>query len=144
MTKQRSLKQNIFNRIMVNGKKRLSEKIFVKTVKAIQRTESKKNFELVLKNSLVNSAPLVYVKHIKRKRKRTIEFPFLLSPKLKISYAIKFLISNSKKKKAVPFFKTFNAELVNSARKAGAAYKQKIEVHKDGFSKRKFSNFRWF
>ena len=73
MIKKKSLKQNIFNRIMVNGNKRISEKIFVKTLKTIQKTESKKDFESILKFSLINSAPLIYVKNIKRKRKRTAE-----------------------------------------------------------------------
>ena len=58
---------------MVNGNKRISEKIFVKTLKTIQKTESKKDFESILKFSLINSAPLIYVKNIKRKRKRTAE-----------------------------------------------------------------------
>ena len=144
MIKRKNLKQNIFNRIMVNGNKRISEKIFFKTLKTIQKTESKKDFESILKFSLINSAPLIYVKNIKRRRKRTIEFPFLLNSKLKVSYAIKFLVSNSLKKKTGPFFKSLNSELINSSKKTGMSYKQKIDLHKDGFSKRKFSNFRLF
>ena len=49
MIKRKNLKQNIFNRIMVNGNKRISEKIFFKTLKTIQKTESKKDFESILK-----------------------------------------------------------------------------------------------
>ena len=104
---------------MVNGNKRISEKIFFKTLKTIQKTESKKDFESILKFSLINSAPLIYVKNIKRRRKRTIEFPFLLNSKLKVSYAIKFLVSNSLKKKTGPFFKSLNSELINSSKKTG-------------------------
>lgn len=129
---------------MVNGNKRTSEKVFFKSLKLIQKTQLKKNFEAVLKMSLVNSSPLIYVKQIKRKRKRTIEFPFLLNSKLKLSYGIKFLVSNSKKNKAESFYKSFNTELLNSSKKISLSFKQKTDLHKDGFAKRKFANYRWF
>ena len=51
---QKTLKQNIFNRIMVNGNKRTSEKVLFKTLKSIQKNHSKKNFEAIFKTSLVN------------------------------------------------------------------------------------------
>ena len=92
MIKQKTLKQNISNRIMVNGNKRTSEKVLFKTLKSIQKSQAKKNFETILKTSLINSSPLLYVKQIKRKRKRTVEFPFLLNSKLKMSYAISLLV----------------------------------------------------
>ncbi len=141
---QKTLKQNIFNRIMVNGNKRTSEKVLFKTLKSIQKNHSKKKFEAIFKTSLVNSSPLLYVKQIKRKRKRTVEFPFLLNSKLKISYAIKSLVLNSKKKKAEPFYKSFNTELLNSSKKTSLSFKQTTDLHKDGFAKRKFANYRWF
>jgi|TARA_B110000967_G_C18901297_1_gene575449 ribosomal protein S7 len=144
MIKQKTLKQNISNRIMVNGNKRTSEKVLFKTLKSIQKSQAKKNFETILKTSLINSSPLLYVKQIKRKRKRTVEFPFLLNSKLKMSYAIKFLVLNSKKKKAESFYKSFNSELLNSSKKTSLSFKQKLDLHKDGFTKRKFANYRWF
>ena len=144
MIKRKTLKQNISNRIMVNGNKRTSEKTLFKTLKLIQKSESKKNFETILKTSLINSSPLLYVKQIKRKRRRTFEFPFLLNSKLKMSYAIKFLILNSRKKKVEFFYKNFNTELMNSSKKTSLSVKQKIDLHKDGFATRKFANYRWF
>lgn len=138
------LKKNIINRIMIKGNKPTSEKVLVKVIKLLQKIDKNKNFESILKTSIINSSPILYVKKIQRKRKRTTEFPFLLNSKLKLSYAIKFLILNSKKRKIEPFYKNFNQEIINSSKKISLTFKQKIEIHKEGFTKRKFANYRWF
>ena len=59
MIKHKTLKQSIANLIMINGNKRTSEKVFFKTLKSIQENQLKKNFEAILKTSLVNSSPLL-------------------------------------------------------------------------------------
>jgi ribosomal protein S7 len=129
---------------MIKGNKPTSEKVLVKVIKLLQKIDKNKNFESILKTSIINSSPILYVKKIQRKRKRTTEFPFLLNSKLKLSYAIKFLILNSKKRKIEPFYKNFNQEIINSSKKISLTFKQKIEIHKEGFTKRKFANYRWF
>jgi len=129
---------------MVNGNKRTSEKVFLKTLKLIQKTEPLRSYEAILKTALINSSPLLYVKQIKRKRKRTVEFPFLLSSKLKLSYAVKFLVLNSRKRKIQSFYKNLNLELLSSSKKSSPSFKQKTDLHKEGFAKRKFANYRWF
>ena len=104
----------------------------------------KKNFETILKTSLINSAPLIYIKQVKRKRKRATEFPFLLNSKLKMFYAMKFLISNSKKTATGKFYKSLSKELLDSSGKTSLSFKRKMDLHEDGFTKRKFANYRWF
>ena len=47
MIKHKILKQAVLNNIMTNGNKQTSEKIFVKTVKVIQKNKRKKNFETI-------------------------------------------------------------------------------------------------
>ena len=61
-----------------------------------------------------------------------------------MSYGIKFLVMNSKKNRAESFYKSFNTELINSSKKTSLSFKQKLELHKEGFAKRKFANYRWF
>ena len=79
------LKSNIFKKIMLNGNKQTSEKIFLKSLKIIQKIHYNKKFEDIVKFGLINSSPVVYLKTIKRKRKQTMEFPFLLQDKLRLS-----------------------------------------------------------
>ena len=46
MIKQKTLKQNISNRIMVNGNKRTSEKVLFKTLNSIQKSQANNPDEL--------------------------------------------------------------------------------------------------
>lgn len=142
--KRNTLKQNIFNHIMVNGSKETSEKTFFKSLKSIQKELLKKNFEEILKVSLINSSPTVYMKRIQRKRKRTTEFPFLLKSKARISYGIKLLVHSARKNLQNSFYKILKIELINSSKKKSSSFKRKTDIHKEVFLKKKFANFRWF
>lgn len=138
------LKLNIFNKIMLNGNKQTSEKLFLKTLKQIQKIHYKKKFEDVIKFGLINSSPVVYLKIIKRKRKQTIEFPFLLKDKLRLSYGIKFIVKSCKFTKLKNFYKQLNSELIDSSKSLGLNKESKIHLHQQAFLKKKFSNYRWF
>ena len=90
-------KKNIYNTIMKNGKKRVSEKILLKVLKELQKTP--KNSRNVFKLSVLNSSPVIFLKQIKRKRKKIKEFPFILNSKLRVSYGLKNLIKICRKEK---------------------------------------------
>ena len=134
-------KNNIYSTIMKNGKKHISEKILLKVFKSLQKTQ--KNSQSVLKLSVLNSSPVIFLKQIKRKRKQTKEFPFLLKPKLRTSYGLKNLIKVCRKENST-FFKNLKSELVNAAKKSGKSVEYRVETHKSAFSKKKFANYRWF
>ncbi len=140
----KTLKHNLFNHIMINGNKNTSEKILLKSLKTIQKTQSKKNFEKIVHLSLINNSPILYMKNIQRKRKRTIEFPFLLKPHLRVSYGIKFLVQYSRKQTKNLFHPNLKMEFINSSKKTSLSFKHKISVHKEAHLKRKFANYRWF
>lgn len=134
-------KQNIYNTIMKNGKKHISEKIFLKVLKSLQKTS--KNCQSVFKLSVLNSSPVIFLKHIKRKRKQTKEFPFILNPNLRSSYGLKNLIKVCRKEKK-NIYLNLKMEILNSSNKVGKTFDSKIDIHKDAFLKKKFSNYRWF
>lgn len=137
------LKKNLFNKIMVNGNKHTSEKLLTKSLKKIQKT-NKKNFKDILQLSFINSAPIVYIKNIKRKRKRNIEFPFLLSLKNRMSYGLKFIVNYSNKNKLGSFYKNFTVEIIDSSKQISQSVKKKKFFHQESFLKKKFANYRWF
>lgn len=138
------LKLNIFNKIMLNGNKQTSEKLFFKSLKHIQKIHYKKKFEDVIKFGLINSSPVVYLKIIKRKRKQTIEFPFLLKDRLRLSYGIKLILKSCRLAKFKNFYKQLNLELIDSSKGLGLNKENKVKLHQQAFLKKKFSNYRWF
>ena len=129
---------------MINGNKTTSEKILLKSLKLIQKTQLSKSFEKIVLLSLINNSPIVNIKNIKRKRKRTIEFPFLLRPELRLSYGIKFLLQHSKNRTEKTFYSNLKLELINSAKKTSLSFKHKKDLYKNAFLKKKFTTYRWF
>lgn len=138
------LKKKIFNQIMSYGNKHTSEKILFKSIKKIQKLNNKKNFKSILNIAIINSSPIVYLKSIKRKRKRNIEFPFLLNLNNRISYGLKFIINYSNKIKSESFYEKLTLELLNSSKQISQSVKKKHFYHQEAFLKKKFSNYRWF
>lgn len=141
---KKTFKQKIFNRLINKGNKQTAEKTLLKSFKLMQKLEPKKDTKNILKLAVVNTSPSLYVKNIKRKKKRTIEFPFLLKLNLRLSYGIKFLITSTKSNTQNPFYENFTFELLNSSKKNSVSFKRKAELHKEAFLKKKFANYRWF
>ena len=139
-----SIKNKIHNHIMLKGHKHTAEKVLFKSFKLIQKKALKKQSEDILKIALVNVSPALHIKKIQRKRKKTIEFPFLLKTKLKLSYGIKNLINFENKLSMNSFYKNFNLILFDSSNKTGSSFNYKKHLHKEAFIKKKFANFRWF
>lgn len=134
-------KKNLYNTIMKNGKKHISEKIILKVLKSLHKTP--KNCQNVFKVSVLNSSPVVFLKQIKRKRKQIKEFPFILKPNLRSSYGLKNLIKVCRQEKK-KFYLNLHKEILNSSKKLGKSFEFKNEVHQNAFLKKKFSNYRWF
>ena len=136
------LKNILYKKIMLNGNKQTSEKLLLKSLKNVQKTVNKKNFKDLTKLALINSSPVFYIKKIKRKRKNSLEFPFLLKPNLRISYSLNFMLKSSEKKKS--FIHYFSNELLNSSRNSSFSVKKTQDIYKESFVKKKFANYRWF
>ena len=144
----KDIKQTLLNVIMKKGGKQTSEKLFLKSLKVLQKS-SNKNSMNILKTSIINSSPLIkmkiYRRNKKRKNKHAINFPYLLTFKQKSVLGIKNLISHSKNKQnSNYFFNNFVNQLIDSANKKGEILEKISTQHNEAFLKKKFSNFRWF
>lgn len=129
---------------MLNGNKQTSEKLFFKTLKKIQKNQNKKKIEDLIKLGLVKSSPVTFLKQVKRKRKRTTEFPFLLHPNSRVAYGLKFILSNCRSASTGSFYQQFGLELVNSSKHLSKSVTKKVFLHQESFLKKKFANYRWF
>lgn len=138
------IKNTIFNQITFNGNKFKSEKLVYKSLKKIQKIQKKKNFQQLFKIAIVNSSPVFYIKTIKRKRRKSTEFPFILSKNIRVGYSLKFIVHYSNKFKNSSFHNRLYDELVTSCEKSSNSFKKKVDIYKETFLKKKFSNYRWF
>lgn len=138
------IKNKFLNLLMCSGNKQTSEKLLIKSLKKIQTKFTHKNCKDFIKTGLINASPVLFVKNIKRKRKRTMEFPFLLNENLRLFYSLKFIIKNSSKKNSQTFYNKLTTELIESVKNISQSVKIKKNLYKDAALKKKFANYRWF
>lgn len=139
-----SLKAKIFNHLMINGKKKTCEKNFLKSFKLLQKTV-KKNHKNICKLAITNSAPIIQIKEIKKKkRKTTKEFPFTLNEKNRISSAIKYILSILKQKSKTNIHSQLKQEILLSSQNQSETIKKKKTLQDYALTKKKYSHYRWF
>ena len=138
------IKNRLFNVVMVSGNKFKSERLMRKSLKKIQKKERMKDFTELFKNSIINSSPIFYLKKVRRKRRKSIEFPFMLKKSLRVNYGLKFAVHYCKKIKSLNFYEKFCGELIRSCQKSSKSFEKIGNIHKEAFAKKKVSNYRWF
>ena len=76
------LKTKIYNHLMINGKKKTSEKKILKSSKLIQKSITKNQKDLI-KLAFINASPIIKLKQTlkkktKRKKQNEREFPYII------------------------------------------------------------------
>lgn len=136
----KKIKDKIINNIMKNGKKKTSENILLKTGKKIQKT-NKKNHLSILKLAITNTAPIIKLKEIKRKKRKTKKYlPYVLNEKNRISNSLKKIIEAKKVNK-----KSLANEIIVLANdNSDNVFENKKNAHESAIAKKKYLYFRWF
>ena len=120
--KNPEIKKKVLSILTKNGKKSLSEKILLQSLKVINKTSKKQSID-IFKVALVLVSPTFKLYKLKgkkkKKKKKNIkikEVPSFLKTSMKRnSAAIKLMIKNSTSSKI--FFKSFSQEIMLSAQK---------------------------
>ena len=132
------------NNLMWDGKKSVAFKVFYD---AIDIVESKKQDEEksaldVWKDALTNIMPHVEVRS-RRVGGATFQIPMQIRPDRKISTAMKWLISYSRKRNEKSMSQKLAAEILAAAKEEGAAVKKRMDTHKMAEANKAFSHFRF-
>ena len=132
------------NMMMWDGKKSVAFKIFYD---AMDIVEEKKNNEEktaleVWKDALSNVMPHVEVRS-RRVGGATFQIPMQIRPDRKISTAMKWLISFSRKRNEKSMASKLAAEVLAAAKEEGAAVKKRTDTHKMAEANKAFSHFRF-
>ena len=132
------------NMMMWDGKKSVAFKIFYD---AMDIVEEKKNNEEktaleVWKDALSNVMPHVEVRS-RRVGGATFQIPRQIRPDRKISTAMKWLISFSRKRNEKSMANKLAGEVLAAAKEEGAAVKKRLDTHKMAEANKAFSHFRF-
>ena len=132
------------NNLMWDGKKSVAFKIFYDAMDIVEekKGESEKSALELWKDALSNVMPHVEVRS-RRVGGATFQIPMQIRPDRKVSMAMKWLISYSRKRNEKSMAQKLASEVLAAAREEGAAYKKRMDTHKMAEANKAFSHFRF-
>ena len=132
------------NMMMWDGKKSVAFKVFYDAIDIVEekkQDEEKTALEL-WKDALSNVMPHVEVRS-RRVGGATFQIPMQIRPDRKVSTALKWLISYSRKRNEKSMAQRLASEIIAAAKEEGAAVKKRVDTHKMAEANKAFSHFRF-
>ncbi len=130
------------NNLMIQGKKSLAFKIFYDAIDVIEDKQGEGAGLETFKKALQNVTPAVEVRS-RRVGGATFQIPQEVRYSRKLSLAMKWLISFSRKRNEKSMAQKLASELMAAAKEEGAAFKKKEDTHRMAEANKAFSHFRF-
>jgi small subunit ribosomal protein S7 len=132
------------NMMMWDGKKSVAFRIFYDAIDIVneKKTDEEKLALEIWKDALSNVMPHVEVRS-RRVGGATFQIPMPIRPDRKISTAMKWLISYSRKRNEKSMAQKLAGEILAAAKEEGAAVKKRMDTHKMAEANKAFSHFRF-
>ena len=132
------------NNLMWDGKKSIAFKIFYDAMDIIEerKEDDEKSALEVWKEGLSNVMPHVEVRS-RRVGGATFQIPMQIRPDRKVSLAMKWLISFSRKRNEKSMALRLANEVLAAAKEEGAAVKKRQDTNKMAEANKAFSHFRF-
>jgi small subunit ribosomal protein S7 len=132
------------NMMMWDGKKSIAFKVFYDAIDIVdtKKTDEEKTGLEVWKDALSNVMPHVEVRS-RRIGGATFQIPNPIRADRKVSTAMKWLISFSRKRNEKSMAQRLASEILAAAKEEGAAVKKRVDTHKMAEANKAFSHFRF-
>ena len=129
------------NKLMWDGKKSTAERIFYKSLDAVQEKTGEEGLK-VFRQALENLKPVLEVRS-RRVGGSNYQVPVEVRPDRKVSLAMRWLINYSRDRHDKSMVNCLANEIMDAFNNRGNAIKKKEETHKMAEANRAFSHFRW-
>ena len=129
------------NRIMLDGKKSVSEKIVYGAFDIVSKKTNKEPLEF-FHEALANVKPNLEVK-ARRVGGATYQVPMEVRPRRAQALAMKWIIECAVKRNEKTMRERIASEIIDAHNNKGNAVKKREETHKMAEANRAFSHFRW-
>ena len=132
------------NNLMWDGKKSVAFKVFYDAIDIVEskKQDEEKSALEIWKDALSNVMPHVEVRS-RRVGGATFQIPMQIRPDRKISTAMKWLISYSRKRNEKSMAQKLASEILAAAKEEGAAVKKRMDTHKMAEANKAVSHFRF-
>jgi len=129
------------NRMMVDGKKSISETIFYKALDQVEAKTGRKGIEM-FEQAVRNVMPQVEVKP-RRVGGATYQVPMEIRTDRKMSLALRWLVAAARRRSGKTMIDRLSAEINDAANNTGAAVRQREEKHKTADANKAFAHYRF-
>ena len=129
------------NRLMLDGKKSLAERIFYDALDLIEERSGQAGLT-VFNQALNNAKPAVEVKS-RRVGGATYQVPVEVRPERRQALATKWLIQYARARNEKSMAQRLAAELLSASRGEGATIKKKDDTHRMADANKAFAHYRW-
>ena len=129
------------NRLMVDGKKSVAEKIFYSALETVKEKTSEDPVE-VFTQAFQNVKPAVEVKS-RRVGGATYQVPIEVRPQRQETLAIRWLINYSRARSEKSMEQRLANEILDAYKNTGNTVKKREDTHKMAEANKAFSHFRW-
>jgi ribosomal protein S7 len=142
-----SIKNKMLNNLLLDGRKKTSEKILLQSIKELQKFSTKQSKKLIQLATVRCMSVFKVHEQIRtnRKKKQLREIPtIIISKKARVSLAIKFIFRDLKHTNLNCFYAKFYTEILSTVDNEGSAIQIKNKIQKQLLVKRHFFfYYRW-
>jgi|SRR3989344_3447888 len=130
------------NALMYGGKKSTAYKVLLGALEEMKKVKKGENPVTMLENAVNNVAPALEIRP-RRVGGATYQVPHEVSPKRRLSLALRWLILASRAKKGKPMSSKLAEELLLALKNEGSAIKKKLDTHRMAEANKAFAHFAW-
>ena len=131
----------LINKVMLNGKKSLAERIVYNAFDIVEKKTGQDPVS-VYKKAVDNVRPTLEVKP-KRVGGATYQVPMEVNSRRATTLAIRWIVDFSRKRKEHTMQERLAAEIMDAANNTGASVKKREDLYKMAESNRAFSHYRF-
>ena len=135
------LLSRLINRVLMDGKKSIAEKIVYGALQIIEDKTGRKGIE-VFEEAMRNVMPVIEVK-ARRVGGSTYQVPMEVRPDRKVSLAMRWIVIYARKRGGNTMVERLAAELLDAANNTGASIKKKEDGHKMAEANKAFAHYRF-
>lgn len=135
------LVSRFINRLFTRGKKSVGERIFYDSLDIIGSRSGKDPLE-VFQQAVKNVMPAVEVRP-RRVGGSTYQVPVEVRPERRTALALRWIISNARKRGGKTMVDRLSSELLDAANNTGASVKRREDMHRMADANKAYSHYRW-
>jgi small subunit ribosomal protein S7 len=135
------LVQQFINRVMIDGKKSISEKIIYGALNIIGQKEGVDPVQ-VLQKAVENVRPMLEVRS-RRVGGATYQVPVEVKTRRGRTLAVRWIVTYSRQRRERTMAERLAGEVLDAANRSGASVKKKEDLHKMAEANKAFAHYRW-